>query len=1313
MTRKPLSHTESDRIESEEHQQMSQRTTNRLSVGSTSAAARKASSTVLGGLSAALLVSVSALMLMAGGAQAVTRLQPATSSSVCGSLSVADASGSPGAPSDPCLISSDADLDTMLAAVNADAAHNGASTLSYELTANLNYAQDSSNTTNAATGNWSGIDWFSGTFDGDGYTISNIKYTSDSSATLIPGTDAAGSDLGFFRVLNDATVENMTLQNATVATTTANLSAGGVAVASFGSTVTGVSLTTPAISATGGGGSSFVGGLVGVAYANAFADDGSTTSDGGRSTFTDDSVSGGSISDANRTGGIAGIATGPTTIANDYVNTTLSNTVHPVDGTGGQTGFSYYTIGGLVGAVGVTYTTSGGSQAAGVAMTNDVIAGTIKGSASGQRSHSNGTNYASATVGWATNGTYTGTAAAWTASNWSTSNDLVSSAFTFTNETGSGLAGTDGTSVSPATLATESNYDGTASGLTDSSTGSSYNDLGWNFGAPDPSGWGWTGASSSGIPNVDANSGLAVSNPTILVPVNTEPSDATLITDAGATVTSGTVAIDTSAVTWSAAGSYQATLTAVGAIAAPVQVTVVVYTPGTVILADPSVTLAVSTTTPSDFSVLTDLGAALPPGATGPLTVDLTRSLPGDQAVQWDQSGSYTVTVSDTNAGDGLTPTTATIVITGQPVTNVANSTVYFNVANPPTASAVLAAVEPSLEDSQGDPITGTFSATLSTSPITAAGAYTASITGTDTNGIASDPVTVNVVVTDAAITVANNPAPIQATSTAPSSAAVASALGATVTNGSGQPVVDLDGTVSGDQTVNFDQPGEYQVTVSDSDASDVAAAITAKIEVVPVSVVTVQNPTIHFSTSNPPTSTAVLSAAGAEITDGSGNRVSGTLSASLPSGCAATAGSCAATITGTDLYGFAVGPVSVTVDVSAATVSLTSTTATFTATGSAPSQTALISALGATVTGSTNGGAPTADTSAVDWSVPGTYPVSVTDGIADDAANTVTASIRIVPVPVLTLPETTVYLPVNADDPLPAATLLANAGALLTDGQGNAIAGLLSADTSGVNGAVAGTYSAAITGTDQYGFKSAPVTVTVVMYLSAQQAGSVSITGSSAAGGTLTANLSGWAGLADPAYQWLLNGLPIPGATAATYVVTTADAGASISVEVSEAPQWYNYASATSDAVTIAALPATTTTGAGTTTTPSSTTTTAATTTVGATSPAATTKPAPKWTPAKVVLKPGATSTTIMEPTSLKTGTVLTVEVTEAGSKGASSARIKTAKVKVGKTDGYPGYSYKTGKLPVGTTTLRFYKKVGKRLVLVRTEVVTVSKKK
>ncbi len=419
-----------------------------------------------------------------------------------------------------------------------------------------------------------------------------------------------------------------------------------------------------------------------------------------------------------------------------------------------------------------------------------------------------------------------------------------------------------------------------------------------------------------------------------------------------------------------------------------------------------------------------------------------------------------------------------------------------------------------------------------------------------------------------------------QVTSTEPTAQAILAALGAALPAGATGPL-----TVSGYTAGDFQTPGAYPVTVADGNSADGVGSSSATLEVVPVSVVTVPNQTVYFNTSTPPTAASILSASGAGITDGSGNAVFGTLSVSVPQGCGAAAGNCTATVTGTDLYGFPVGPVSVTVDASAAVVAVTSAIATLTDTGSAPSQAALVAGLGASVTNSTGGGQPVVNVSGVDWSVPGIYSVTVSDSDAHDAAATAPASVRVVPTPVVTIPATTVSLPVNANDPLPAATLLANAGAALTDGQGNAVGGTLAADTSGVNGSLAGTYTATITGTDDYGFKSAPVTVTVVMYLSAQQAGTVSVTGKAAVGETLTASLSGWAGLAAAQYQWLRDGLPIPGATSATYTVAAADAGHNVSVEVTEAPQWYSPASATSPAVAVAAGSSTSTT-----TTPSGT---------------------------------------------------------------------------------------------------------------------------
>ncbi len=74
-----------------------------------------------------------------------------------------------------------------------------------------------------------------------------------------------------------------------------------------------------------------------------------------------------------------------------------------------------------------------------------------------------------------------------------------------------------------------------------------------------------------------------------------------------------------------------------------------------------------------------------------------------------------------------------------------------------------------------------------------------------------------------------------------------------------------------------------------------------------------------------------------------------------------------------------------------------------------------------------------------------------------------------------------------------------------------------------------------------------------------------------------------------------------------------------------------------------------------------------------------------------------------------LKVGTKLTVELQEPGVKKLKQASVT---VKATKRPGYTEYVYQTGKLPVGTTTVRFYEKVGKKLKLVRTETLKVQKK-
>jgi Tfp pilus assembly protein PilX len=355
---------------------------------------------------------------------------------------------------------------------------------------------------------------------------------------------------------------------------------------------------------------------------------------------------------------------------------------------------------------------------------------------------------------------------------------------------------------------------------------------------------------------------------------------------------------------------------------------------------------------------------------------------------------------------------------------------------------------------------------------------YTATITATDRYGIAGAPATVTVAIVEDKVLLGHETVVFEATSTEPSEAAILEALAPVMPpGGTGHP------TLSGYTAADFEAPGEFSVTVSDSDGSDEVGPATAEIEIVAVPQITDSASTVYFNTAEPPTAEEVIDAAGAQVTAAGLPAPGSTIEATLAAGCGTTVGSCEATIAGTDSYGFIAAPVEVTVDVSAATVSLGNVTTFFGASTSEPSQATLVAALGATVEGSTNGGQAVVDTSSVHWDVPGIYAVTVGDSAAHDAAPTLQASIEVVPLPVVTVPTTTIYLPVNSDDPLSEAALLANAGAELTDGEGNAVGGEITADASTVNATVAGTYTATIEGTDEFGIESAPVAITVVIY--------------------------------------------------------------------------------------------------------------------------------------------------------------------------------------------------------------------------------------
>jgi hypothetical protein len=1020
-------------------------------------------------VAAALLLVLAALAGFATGAEAGPVSTPAPGTCPAG------LSGQ-GTAASPCLIGTAAQLYEAMAGINADTAKAGAATDDYELTADIDattYASGTAgtSTTFGPTENWTGINYFSGVFNGDGHTISNLNYTASAatySLTLPGPTAAAGLNFGFFRVLNGATIENLGLHNVRGVLATANAAMGGVAVWSFDSSVSGVNLSEPTMSATAGGGAAWVGGLVGLAYANTYAHYTSTVSDGGSTSFMNDRVAGGSIADANRTGGIAGMATGPTTVADNWVNTTLSNPVHPVAGAGGQENLYYYVIGGLVGQVGSTYTTSAGAKADGVAMTDNVIQGSIEGKSTDHRSFLDA-NFASPTVGYATVEGHVEGPNAPNVSNWSSTNNLVSSAYQFKNLTGEGLPTADGTTVSPATIEAEATYSGTGKGVTDPTTGKAFDQLGWTFGnqgTAATSGWGWSGTAP--VPVVAPT--ITVGKDPVAFLAGSAPAASTVEAEAGASTNFGTLAVEDAGVVWSTPGTYTATLTATNGGFTSTRPLTVVVTSGTVPVANTTGGLEVSQSAPSTAEVLKALGAVLPQGDGGTLAVAYPDGEP-----QWNTPGSYAVEVVDNGGSDGLTPAHATIQVVAQPTVTVTNSTVSVRHGVPVTAQEVIAAAEPHATYSPGD--SGTFTVDLSNVG-TEVGEYSATITATDKYGIAGAPVTVTVAVADAKILLGHSTGVFQVTTTEPSEAAILAALA---------PVMPPDTTghptVSGYTAADFEAPGSFQVTVADSNTGEEIQSTTATIDVVPVAAVTDTASTVYFNTKNPPTAAEVIAAAGAKVTAAGLPAPGSSIEAMLPAGCGTTAGSCKATIVGTDSYGFTTAPVEVTVEMSAATVLVAHTKPFFGASASEPSQATLVDDLGATVNGSTNGGQPVVDTSSVHWDVAGVYPVTVGDSAAHDVAPTVQASIEIVPLPVVTVPTTTIYLPVNGADPLSEAALLANAGAELTDGAGNAVPGALTADASAVNGTVAGTYTATIKGTDEFGIESAPLTLTVVIY--------------------------------------------------------------------------------------------------------------------------------------------------------------------------------------------------------------------------------------
>ena len=123
------------------------------------------------------------------------------------------------------------------------------------------------------------------------------------------------------------------------------------------------------------------------------------------------------------------------------------------------------------------------------------------------------------------------------------------------------------------------------------------------------------------------------------------------------------------------------------------------------------------------------------------------------------------------------------------------------------------------------------------------------------------------------------------------------------------------------------------------------------------------------------------------------------------------------------------------------------------------------------------------------------------------------------------------------------------------------------------VSGDLGHTISCTVTATNAHGSTSATSNSVLIVALPVNTAAPV-ISGSLTVGSTLSCTQGTWTNSPTSyAYQWLQNGVNISGATSASYVVVTGDAGTSIRCTVTASNATAS-ASATSNALAIAALP-------------------------------------------------------------------------------------------------------------------------------------------
>jgi phospholipase C len=239
------------------------------------------------------------------------------------------------------------------------------------------------------------------------------------------------------------------------------------------------------------------------------------------------------------------------------------------------------------------------------------------------------------------------------------------------------------------------------------------------------------GPGNEGAGTVTPAPRISVAKAAVAYLVGANPSSAQVLSDAGATTSAGSLAVDLSAVNFAKAGVYQVTVTGSdeGVAAQPVPLAIDV-------LAQPAVSLGsaeISTMQGSSLSsdqVLTDAGASLPGGTLAP--VDLS-------GVDFGKAGSYTAKVAGSVDGLAATPATVKIDVVAPPVLSIAHPEVTYPSGARVSAAELLMAAGATVSG-------GSAEVDLSGVDFSRAGRYSVQVTG-GADGVAATPATVEITV--------------------------------------------------------------------------------------------------------------------------------------------------------------------------------------------------------------------------------------------------------------------------------------------------------------------------------------------------------------------------------------------------------------------------------------------------------------------------------------------------------------------------------------------------------------------------------------